>query len=123
MSLLPVLMMLLAALAAVQFVIFWAADWLYSPRLWWLTNLIGGAMLFPPLAAWYYLGRSRAPITALALVLIMIEAGGTAAAGNPDLSRLSYSQGFTVEFAMLVLPAAAYFIAATISRAAMRRQR
>jgi hypothetical protein len=122
-SLLPPLLLLLASLAALQFIVFWAADWLYTPRLWWLTVILCGGALTLPVIAWYYFGRSQAPLMVLALVVLLIGLGSIFAARSLDLSRLSYSQGFTVEITMMVVPAVAYFIAAGVSHAVQRSER
>jgi hypothetical protein len=118
----PPLVMLLASMSLVHYAVFWGGDWLFAPRLWWLTTLLGGAALFFPVAAWYYFGSSKAPILTLAWTIIAVNAGNIALARSIDLSKLSYSQGFNAEMAMLFLPPLAYFTAVWICRLTPKRK-
>jgi len=105
----------LACLGAVHYLVFWGGFWQFAPRLWWLTVFIGGLLLFPLVGLWYLLGHTRAALLAACISVIAIDAVAMAAAGGPDLSRLSLSQGFALEIAVLALPAGAYFATLGIS--------
>lgn len=106
----------MASMSLVHYAVFWGGDWLYAPRLWWLTTILGGAALFFPAAAWYYFGSSKAPILTLAWTILAVNAGNIALVRSIDLSKLSYAQGFNAEMAMLSLPLLAYFAAVWVSR-------
>lgn len=105
----------LASLGVVHYLVFWGGFWQFAPRLWWLTVLLGGLLLFPLAGLWYLLGHTRAPLLAACLSVMAIDAVAMTVAGGPDLSRLSLSQGFALEIAVLALPAGAYFATLGVS--------
>ena len=116
----PVIL-LLGALGAVHYTVFWMASWQYAPALYWLTVLLCGAALSVLLACWYYFGRSRAPVLAAAVAVILIDALAILSAGGTDLSRVSFAKGFDLEIAALMLPLGAYVAAHFVSRLARGR--
>ena len=116
----PVIL-LLGALGAVHYTVFWMASWQYAPALYWLTVLVCGLVLFVLLASWYYFGRSRAPVLAAVVAVILIDALAILSAGGTDLSRVSFAKGFDLEIAALMLPLGAYVAAHFVSRLARGR--
>jgi len=120
-ELLVPLLLLSGCLAAVHHLVFWMANWQFLPRLAWLIVLLCALGAFPLVAAWYYCGRSRAPILAGTLAVIAVDALSIGGAGGLNLSRLSYTQGFNAEIAMLMLPLVAYFGAFALSRLGRQR--
>ena len=116
----PVIL-LLGALGAVHYTVFWMASWQYAPALYWLTVLLCGQALFVLLACWYYFGRSRAPVLAAVIAIIFIDALSILSAGSVDLSRVSFAKGFDLEMAALTLPLGAYLAAHFVSRLARGR--
>lgn len=113
--------LLLGALGAVHYTVFWMASWQYAPALYWLTVLLCGLALFVLLACWYYFGRSRAPVLAAVIAIIFIDALSILSAGSVDLSRVSFAKGFDLEMAALTLPLGAYLAAHFVSRLARGR--
>jgi len=111
----------LASFGAAHYLVFWGGFWQFAPRLWWLTVPICGLLLFLLLGLWYVLGRTRGPLLAACGTLVAIDAVAIALAGGLDLSRLSLSQGFTLEIAVLALPAGAYFATLGVSLLVRRR--
>ncbi len=112
--------LLLGAVGAVHYLVFWMANWQFAPSLYWLTVLLCGLVVFALLACWYYFGRSRAPLLAGVIAVIFIDVWSMVVAGGPDLSRLSLAEGFAVEIAALTLPLGAYLAAYLVSRLARR---
>ena len=116
----PVIL-LLGALGAVHYTVFWMASWQFAPAMYWLTVLLCGLVLFVLLACWYYFGRSRAPVLAAATAVIFVDALGILSAGGMDLSRVSFARGFDLEIAAITLPLGAYVAAHFVSRLARGR--
>ncbi len=116
----PVIL-LLGALGAVHYTVFWMAGWQFTPALYWLTVLLCGLFLFVPLACWYYFGRSRAAVLAAVIAVILIDALSILSARGMDLSRVSFAKGFDLEIAALTLPLGAYVVAHFVSRLARGR--
>lgn len=116
----PVIL-LLGALGAVHYTVFWMASWQYAPGLFWLTVLLCGLAVFVLLMCWYYFGRSRAPVLAAVIAVICLDALSILSAGGIDLSRVSFAKGFDLEIAALTLPLGAYLVAHFVSRLARGR--
>lgn len=116
----PVIL-LLGALGAVHYTVFWMASWQFAPALYRLTVLLCGLALFVLLACWYYFGRSRAAVLAAVIAVVLIDALSILSAGGMDLSHVSFARGFDLEIAALTLPLGAYVAAHLVSRLARGR--
>jgi hypothetical protein len=113
--------LLLGALGAVHYTVFWMASWQYAPAMYWLTVLLFGMGAFVLLACWYYLGRNRVPVLAAVIAVICVDTLSILSAGGMDLSRVSFAKGFDLEIAALTLPLGAYVAAHFVSRLARGR--
>jgi len=119
-NILVLLALFLASIATVHIAFFWFGSWFHPASAWRVWTVVLGVLLFAGVCLWYWLDPQRSAILAAAVVVVAIELGAIIFASGWDFTRLSYTQGFDVEWAMMFFPVGAYVLTKLI---ASRRQR
>lgn|GEM_PF-1828835 len=120
-SIVIAVVLLVASIALVHLAFFWFGSWFHPAGAWQLWTIIFGILLFGIVYLWYWADPQRAGILAAAIAIGLIELSAVIFARGWDFTRLTYTQGFNAEMAMVFLPVAAYALTRfTVSR---RRRR
>ncbi len=111
---------LLAGLSVSHIFFFWYSAWQPIPRSSFVSIVLLGTLFFIVLSLWFMFDGAREGVLLASIAIIVIDAVAILSAKSLNLSMLSYSDGFNLEVAFILLTPISYFLGRFIS--SLRKQ-